>query len=328
MKTNSNPESDLKIPNLYKKVLPYIRIARPDHWFKSVFMLPGFAFAIYDTPSLLSWYILPKTIVGIFATCLIASSNYTINEILDAPMDALHPVKKYRPVPSGKVFIPIGYFQWVILAITGLIIGLTINLLFFFILAALLIMGILYNVPPIRLKDKPYIDVLSESVNNPIRLFLGWFCINTLYPPTLSLSMAYWMIGAFFMATKRYAEFRRIADAEQSKKYRKSFSYYNEYRLILSMVYYASCFSLFFGIFLIRYRLELILSVPFIAGFFPVYMRMGFWADSPAQYPEHLYKQRGLVIYSSLCLVLIISLLFIDIPFIEQMFQPFHLPGE
>jgi len=36
------------------------------------------------------------------------------------------------------------------------------------------VMGLAYNVPPVRLKGWPYLDVLSESINNPIRLALGW----------------------------------------------------------------------------------------------------------------------------------------------------------
>ncbi len=307
---------------------PYIKIARPDHWFKQIFMLPGVVFAVYDSPELLSLEIIPTLLLALLATCLIASSYYTINEIIDAPMDALHPVKKNRPVPSGRVNLKVAYTEWILLGLTGLVLGWHINLFFFLSLLSLLIMSLLYNIPPIRLKDLPYLDVLSESVNNPIRLLLGWFIINKLYPPTLSLIMAYWMIGAFFMTVKRYAEYRRIGDPAIAEKYRKSFSYYNEYRLILSMVYYSSAFSLFFGIFLIRYRVELILSVPFLAGFIPVYMRLGFWEDSPAQYPEKLYNQRGLVVYSAFCLILVLSLLFIDIPLVGKIFRPLHIPGE
>ena len=38
---------------------------------------------------------------------------------------------------------------------------------------ALWVMGIAYNVPPVRTKEIPYLDVLSKSVNNPLRLLLG-----------------------------------------------------------------------------------------------------------------------------------------------------------
>lgn len=306
-----------------KVLIPYIQIARPDHWFKNVFMIPGVVLAFYETPVPLSVDIVSSLLLAFISTCLIASSNYTINEILDAPQDKLHPVKKNRAVPSGLVNLKIGYAQWGLLAVIGLLIGWRVNLWFFLSLLSLFIMGMFYNIRPFRLKDLPYFDVLSESVNNPIRLFLGWFAINTLYPPTLSLIMAYWMIGAFFMAIKRYAEYRRIGDARIAAEYRKSFSYYNEYRLILSIVYYACAFSFFFGVFIVRYRMELILSVPFLAGFIPVYMRLAFWDDSPAQYPEHLYKQRGLVLYTSFCVAVVLFLLVVDIPIIEQMFRPF-----
>ena len=309
-------------------IKPYIEIVRPDHWFKQIFMLSGVVFAVYDSPELLSWEIIPTLLLALLATCLIASSYYTINEILDAPMDAIHPVKKNRPIPSGRVNLKIAYTQWILLGLTGLVLGWHINLFFFLSLLSLLIMSLLYNIPPIRLKDLPYLDVLCESINNPLRLLLGWFAVNDAYPPTLSLIMAFWMIGAFFMSVKRYAEYKRIGDTLVAEKYRKSFSYYNEYRLILSMVYYASAFGLFFGIFLVRYRIELILSVPFLAGFISMYMRLGFLEDSPAQYPERLYKQKGLVLYISFCLILILLLLFIDIPIVGQIFRQYNIPGE
>jgi 4-hydroxybenzoate polyprenyltransferase len=307
---------------LLDRVWPYIAIARIDHWFKNVFVFPGVIFAIYDRPGLISWEILPKLILGLLAIGFVASSNYTINEILDAPHDALHPVKKHRPVPSGQVVLKIAYLQWVILALTGLAIGWFVNPLFMVTLAILLGMGLVYNLPLLRFKDLPYIDVLTESLNNPLRLLLGWFIVNTFYPPTLSLVMAYWMIGAFFMATKRYAEYRRIADPQAAASYRKSFAHYSESRLLLTMFYYASSFGLFFGIFMIRYRIELILSIPFIAGFITMYMRLGFREDSPVQYPESLYRQKHFMVYFGLCMLLVLGLLFIDIPILEKLFAP------
>lgn len=310
---------------LMVRISPYVQIARPDHWFKNVFMVPGLVFAIYDNPRMFSWENVISFILGFLSTCLVASSNYTINEILDAPQDSLHPTKRNRPIPSGLVNLRIGYAEWIVLGIVGLVLGRCINRPFFFSLLSLLIMGLLYNIPPARLKDLPYLDVLSESINNPIRLFLGWFTVNSVYPPTLSLIMAYWMIGAFFMATKRFAEYKMIADPQRAASYRKSFSYYNEYRLLLSIVYYSSAFALFFGIFIVRYRMELILSVPLIAGFIPMYLRLGFWENSPAQAPENLYKQRGLVIYTLLCAIVVTGLLFFDIPLVERIFRPMHL---
>ena len=47
--------------------------------------------------------------------------------------------------------------------------------------------------------------------------------------------------------------------------------------------------ALFGGIFIVRYRIELILFVPVIAGLFAYYLKLGLKENSPAQNPESLY---------------------------------------
>ena len=84
------------------KARGYLRIARLDHWFKNVFVLPGVVVAVYADPTLLSTAVLWQLLVALVSIGFVASSNYVINEVLDAPMDALHPVKKSRPIPSGE----------------------------------------------------------------------------------------------------------------------------------------------------------------------------------------------------------------------------------
>ena len=155
---------------------------------------------------------------------------------------------------------------------------------------ALWVMGLMYNVPPVRTKELPHLDVLSESVNNPLRLLLGWFVLMTDRFPPLSLILAYWMVGAFFMATKRFAEYRRIGDREVAAQYRKSFGYYTEERFLVSMFFYVAMCALFAGIFMVRYHAELILFIPVAAGFFAYYLKLGLQDDSPVQNPERLFR--------------------------------------
>jgi len=64
------------------------------------------------------------------------------------------------------------------------------------------------NIPPLTSKDKPYLDVLSEAVNNPLRLLLGWYGIGIRLIPPVSRILAHWMIGTFFMTVKRFTEYR------------------------------------------------------------------------------------------------------------------------
>jgi len=298
-----------------------VQIARIDHWFKNSFMVLGVILAVFYEPRVAAWSSLAPLALAVIATCLVASSNYVLNELLDAPHDRLHPEKKYRPVPSGRVRPALGYVEWLLLAIAGLAIALSINVYFFGSALLLWIMGIAYNVPPLRTKEWPYVDVLSESVNNPIRLLLGWFALVTGRFPPLSLAIAYWMIGAFFMAMKRYAEYRHIGDRRVAAAYRRSFAYYTEERLLISLFFYATACALFAGIFIVRYHPELILFVPFAAGLFAYYMKLGLQPDSPTQNPEKLYRQRGFVAYLIVCFAVFVALMFTSIPKIYDLFN-------
>jgi 4-hydroxybenzoate polyprenyltransferase len=300
---------------------PYVQIARVDHWFKNSFMILGTILAVFYQPELMTWSSVAVFALAVGATCLVASSNYVLNEILDGPTDRLHPKKRHRPVPSGKVSLPIAYTEWLVLGAAGLAVAVTINKYFAASALTLWLLGVTYNVPPIRTKEWPYVDVLSESANNAVRLLLGWFALVTTAVPPVSLTLSYWMLGAFFMATKRFAEYRHIADPEVAAGYRKSFRHYNENRLLVSLFFYAVACALFAGIFIVRYHLELILFVPFAAGVFAYYLSIGLQPDSPTQNPETLYKQRGFFAYMIFSTVLFVLLMFTSIPALYSWFN-------
>lgn len=306
---------------MFKKILPYIDIARPDHWFKNIFMLPGVLLVFFFSEDILSY--LPKLdlILAFISACLVASSNYVLNEVLDAEKDKHHPDKQHRPVPSGRVSIPIAYAEWIVLGALGIALGFSINNHFGVMTILLWIAGTLYNIPPIRLKDHAYADVLSESLNNPIRFGMGWYATGYLVNPPLSMLIAYWMFGAFLMAMKRYAEYKHIDDDDRAARYRNSFKYYNEERLIESIFFYGSFFGIMSGFFLARYRIELILATPIVAYAMAYYMHLGFKPNSPVQRPEHLFKAYKLVILIAIAFITCVALMAIDIPAFSNLFN-------
>ena len=302
-------------------VWPYVQIARVDHWFKNAFMLLGVVLAVFYDPSLWAPSSLLPLGVAVLSTCLVASSNYVLNELLDGPNDRLHPEKRHRPVPSGRIRPGLAYAEWLVLAAAGFGLAWSINGYFLAAAIWLWIMGILYNVRPFRTKEWPYLDVLSESINNPIRLLLGWFALVTAFVPPVSLIISYWMVGAFFMAMKRYAEYRHIGDPKVAAAYRRSFEYYTEERLLVSLVFYATACALFAGIFIVRYHLELILFAPLAAGMFAFYMHIGMKPNSPVQNPEKLYKQRAFFAYMVLSTAVFVLLMFTSIPTLYDLFN-------
>src|SRR3546814_17139029 len=110
--------------------------------------------------------------------------------------------------------------------------------------------------------DVPYLDVLSESVNNPLRLAIGWAMIDPGSLPPVSIIIAYWFGGAFLMGTKRLSEYREIVvshGAALLARYRKSFAGYDEVTLIASCLFYALLSVMAASIFLVKYRIEFVL---------------------------------------------------------------------
>ena len=182
-------------------------------------------------------------------------------------------------------------------------------------------MGILYNVKPFRTKDIAILDVLSESVNNAIRLLIGWFCITQSQMPPISIVCGYWMAGAFLMAMKRFAEYRMIGDPELAGKYRKSFQHYSAELLMNTAFFYAMCSSFLMGIFLIKYKIEFLILIPFIFGLFCYYFHIAFKEDSAAQKPEKLFKEKKLMLYVVFLIVLFIILYLVKIPWLNMFIQ-------
>ena len=299
----------------------HLQICRFDHWIKNVFILPGILIAISIYPQSISFQLFINIVIGFLAAGLIASSNYVINEILDSPFDALHPTKRNRPTPSGLVNIPLGYVQWIVLMLVGLGLASLVSMALEWALLWLWVMGCIYNISPIRAKDIPYVDVLVESINNPIRLLIGWYIVSPPFLIPASLLISYWMIGAYLMAIKRFAEMRDISKNISAKQYRKSFGYYTEQNLLVSIMFYAATSMLFFGVFVMRYRLELILSFPLIAFIMAMYLNLAFKEDGAVQAPEKLWKELPLMLTSCLCLIVMVILMNVSLPTFTGLFS-------
>jgi decaprenyl-phosphate phosphoribosyltransferase len=315
------PAIDLAAP-ARPSLWAHVQIARLDHWIKNVFVLPGVVVALSLDPQPMDWAFAVRLLIGLLAVCLVSSSNYVINEVLDAPSDLEHPTKRLRPVPSGRVYLPAAYVEWIALMVIGVGLGFSVSAPLGGVLLVLWVMGCIYNIPPLRAKDVPYVDVLTESVNNPLRMLAGWYLVTATVVPPASLLLSYWMVGCYFMAIKRFAEFREINDQARSGAYRRSFRFYNEQKLLVSIVFYASHAMLFFGAFIMRYRLELILAFPFVAMVMAVYLSMAYKPDSAVQRPEGLYREVGLVCTVAACAAVMIVLLFVDITAVHTVFVP------
>ena len=302
----------------------YLRICRLDHMTKHVFIVPGIALAIL-LRGIVSDAVWWNLMAGFASAVCIASANYVINEWLDREFDRYHPEKSQRAAVRKELDPQIVYAMWASLVTVGVALAWTINGAFLVTTILFALAGMAYNIPPVRTKDVPYLDVLSESLNNAIRLTLGWTMIDGGSLPPVSLLLGFWLGGAFLMNTKRLSEYRDIVAThgrEQLGLYRASFRHYTEPKLLVADLVYALLCGLFVGVFLIKYRVEYIVLMPALIVLFAEYFRLAFVQNSVTRKPEQLFYAKRLMVYSAATGALFLVLTMVDIPLIERLAEP------
>ena len=295
---------------MQEKIKLYVESLRLTRWPRSLAIIPGFlAFFVLQpkfTHTLIDFSLILRLLIAFFLTWFISTANYIVNEITDAPFDAFHPSKKNRPLVKNKIDKKILMTIWFFLVIISLLISFEIfNIQSVICLISLLIAGIIYNVPPIRVKDIPFLDSTIESINNPIRFLIGWYIMTEIFPP-VSILISWWFFGNFLMVGKRVAE-KKFLTEEESSGYRISLKKYSLKMLITFMILNAIIFIVSLSIFTIESKLNSFLfSIPFILIYLLMFMKKSIKDREGAEEPERLLKNPYFAFYT-----LFIAIIFI-----------------
>src|SRR5690606_29625991 len=154
--------------SLIWRIRGLIRTIRPHQWVKNVFVLAPLVFAtkLFD-PELLT-----HAALAFFSFCLLAGAVYTINDLADVEADGLHPVKRHRPIASGRV--PEGVARWFayVLVAISLAAGYAVSPGFALVAAAYFGLNVAYTM---RLKHVAYVDVACISAGFVLRVLGGGF---------------------------------------------------------------------------------------------------------------------------------------------------------
>jgi 4-hydroxybenzoate polyprenyltransferase len=149
-----------------------VRTLRPHQWVKNLFVLAPVVFAKHLThPSVI------KSAIGAFAVfCLLAGAVYTLNDLVDVTADRAHPVKRYRPIASGRVPIPVAKAMAVGLVTIALVGSWLGPPLFTAVVLAYFAQNVAYS---FRLKNIAYVDVGCIALGFVLRVLAGGFATKT-----------------------------------------------------------------------------------------------------------------------------------------------------
>jgi 4-hydroxybenzoate polyprenyltransferase len=162
---------------------------RPHQWVKNVAVLAPMVFA----RELFVFDMLVRAVGAFGVFCLLAGAVYTMNDLVDLDADAVHPIKRFRPLPSGRVPLVWGKVAAVALVVVSLA-GAAIGPWEFLVTAAVyFVQNIAYS---FRLKKVAYVDVMMISAGFVLRALAGGFATHTEVSAYLILCIA---LGALFL---------------------------------------------------------------------------------------------------------------------------------
>lgn len=204
--------------------MKYLKLMRIKHYVKNLLIFIPLIFS----RNVLDKNLFFTTLLGFVLFCLTASIIYIINDIKDVEKDKLHPIKKYRPIASGKVSIKKAYFlSFILLCIIVLIYFLfPISKISSIVLGIYLLINIGYS---FGLKKIPIVDVILLVLGFILRIVYGAVIGNIEVSNWLYLTI---LVFAFFMGFGK----RRNEIKKNNSKGRDVLKYYN-YDFLDKIVY-------------------------------------------------------------------------------------------
>ncbi|MCF8355608.1 MAG: decaprenyl-phosphate phosphoribosyltransferase [Melioribacteraceae bacterium] len=175
----------------------YLKLIRVSHWIKNLFVFVPLTFSkhLFDQDYLFT------VLIAFFAFSLASSFVYVFNDILDADLDRKHPVKKLRPIASGKI----KPFQavLVLIVLAALFGSLTsmLNWQFNLTLVGYLLLNVFYT---LILKKIVIIDLLCLALGFMLRVMGGAFVIAVYISSWLILTTLF--VSIFLAVMKRRSE--------------------------------------------------------------------------------------------------------------------------
>jgi 4-hydroxybenzoate polyprenyltransferase len=193
---------------------------RPQQWVKNLLLFAGLIFSqnFYNSNLLL------KSFAAFCLFCLLSSSVYIVNDILDRESDRKHPLKSNRPIAKGDIKISTAIVLFILLALISLGLSALLSVSFALMALSYLVLNLIYSR---YLKHVVIIDVMCIALGFVIRAVAGAVVIGVEISPWLVVCTT--LLALFLGFGKRRDELL-ILDT-QAGNHRKILAEYSPYFL-------------------------------------------------------------------------------------------------
>ena len=290
---------------LLSTVRGLLRTMRLSQWTKNGIVFAGLVFdGKLNDPTLL-W----RTTVVALCFCLLSSSVYLMNDLVDIEKDRQHPRKRLRPLPSGQLSPAVAALAAFVLAIISLVGGWSLNPWIGLILGLYLAQNVAYS---FYLKNVVIVDVMVLSLGFLLRVIAGVVVVQVAnFSPWLYVCVT--LLSLFLGFGKRRHEITLLAGDAAS--HRASLEHYNVNFLdqLIGLVTTSTLVSYTLYTFEAPTALagwRMLLTVPFVFYFIARYLYLIHVRKQGGAPDELLLKDRPLMINSALWGLTVLALIY------------------
>ena len=289
-----------------------IKVVRVKQWTKNVFVFAAFIFVK-------GWEIegsIKAVFFAFFAMCFASSATYIVNDIYDIEKDRSHPVKKNRPIASGRIPVTFAFVLAIVLLVLSIVFGFISNISVLFGIAAYLGLQILYN---LSWRNKSVADVACIALGFVIRVIIGAIAIQKPVSGWILLCTA--TLALMLGFGKRRHEFVLMGSQTTS---RKSLADYTLQSLDMLVVFSATCAALTYSVYSIesptaRLHPGLLLTAPFVLYGIARYIVIVFGSGESGEPESLVLKDKQLIItFVGYSIAAIIALKDYPLPFLYR----------
>ncbi len=258
----------------------YIRILRPQQWYKNLVVF----LALVYSGNLLNLSLFQGTVLGFVSLCLISSSGYILNDVLDRRYDKRHPEKSKTPIASGEISVINAVLYAATLLVIGLVLAFYLNLYFLSSMVLLFVLTLLYS---IFIKHIAFLDILVIAINFVIRAVSGAYLINVYISP--------WLIMCPFFLSLFLSAGKRRAESLFASRFKPVLKAYTKEITSTLIVITATILILTYTLYTMSVNETLMFTLPIVLYGIFLYLGFIFKNEKVARYPFLVFKDYRMI---------------------------------